>query len=1048
MLNAQRHSPSSAIAGIALLVGAVGAADIGTPLGIAVWVLYLVPLALTLLLPNPALPLLVAAAATLLMGVGFVASPSGVSGDIAIVNRGFAILVIWMVAALARWLVLTRARVQRLNWLQEGHAHVARSGLGEQTVEALGDSLVRALCEYLGARVGAIYRLDGGVLHRIGGYALDAAGSVPQQLALGEGLAGEAARDGVARSVTSLPNGYLRVRSALGEAAPTRLLVAPFTADGEITGVVEFGLLNGADDSAVELELLHRISESIGLPIRSAIYRTRLLELLEETQRQAEELQAQQEELQAANEELEEQSSALRQSQARLEHQQAELQQTNSRLEQQAERLERQRHELLLTQDSLSASAESLERASRYKSQFLANMSHELRTPLNSSLILSTLLADNRAGNLNDEQVRHAQAIRDANEALLELINDILDLSKIEAGHVEIETLEVTLESVLAPLEQIFAPVAAEKGLPLAIVTAPSAPATLVTDSRRLQQILRNLLSNAIKFTDRGSVTLRVAGSLDGMVAFTVADTGIGIEPALQEAIFDAFRQADGSTSRRYGGTGLGLSISRELTKLLGGEIAVDSVPGHGSTFTLSIPAKLHAPGKVPAAVLDEPAAEPLLAYRDSVAPEVGDLPQPTPATRIGTRPDEGGPAPIADDRERRSRGERLILVVEDDPAFARILYDLAHEQDFDCVHATNGSDAVELARRLRPAGVLLDVGLPDRSGLSVLESLKRDPVTRHIPVHVVAASDHVRTALELGAIGYELKPVERRRLEDALSRIEHRLQRSVRRLLLVEDDAALRQAVTELLASAQVEIVAVGTVADASAQLDGPAFDCVVMDLTLPDGTGFDLLDRMAADEARGFPPVVVYTGRAIGRDEEQRLRRHAGSIVVKGARSPERLLDEVMLFLHMVETDLPVRQRRMLEQARMRDRAFEGRRVLVAEDDARNIFALSSVIEPLGAAVEIARNGLEALERLRASPGAIDLVLMDIMMPEMDGLTAIREIRRDPALARLPIIALTAKAMADDRRDCLQAGANDYIAKPIDVDRLVSLMRVWMPK
>jgi CheY-like chemotaxis protein len=320
--------------------------------------------------------------------------------------------------------------------------------------------------------------------------------------------------------------------------------------------------------------------------------------------------------------------------------------------------------------------------------------------------------------------------------------------------------------------------------------------------------------------------------------------------------------------------------------------------------------------------------------------------------------------------------------------------------------------------------------------------------VTRHIPVHVVAASDHVRTALELGAIGYELKPVERRRLEDALSRIEHRLQRSVRRLLLVEDDAALRQAVTELLASAQVEIVAVGTVADAIAQLDGPAFDCVVMDLTLPDGTGFDLLDRMAADEARGFPPVVVYTGRALGRDEEQRLRRHAGSIVVKGARSPERLLDEVMLFLHMVETDLPVRQRRMLEQARMRDRAFEGRRVLVAEDDARNIFALSSVIEPLGAAVEIARNGLEALERLRASTGAIDLVLMDIMMPEMDGLTAIREIRRDPALARLPIIALTAKAMADDRRDCLQAGANDYIAKPIDVDRLVSLMRVWMPK
>jgi CheY-like chemotaxis protein len=864
-------------------------------------------------------------------------------------------------------------------------------------------------------------------------------------------------------------------------------VVAPFTADGRVNGVLEMGTRNGVATAELELELLRQASEAIGMPLRSAYYRSRLEALLEETQRQGEQLKAQQEELQASNEELEEQSRALQASQARLEIQQADLRQTNARLEDQAERLDAQRRELMLSQESLTESAEALRRANRYKSEFLANMSHELRTPLNSSLILSSLLADNRGGNLTEEQVRHAQAIRDANDALLELINDILDLSKIEAGHADVEPLEVTVDSILSALRQVFSEMAAQKSLQLMIEASPEAPARLVTDSRRLQQVLRNLLSNAIKFTDRGSVSMKVAPASGGRIAFIVTDTGIGIDPALHDVIFEAFRQADGSTSRRYGGTGLGLSISRELARLLGGTITVASTPGEGSTFTLLVPVTLRFDGDANEGDLGDP-ADATLAQRRLLGRHEGEASQASlatlagasQATTVGRRPgvgapgqDETGlhrgtsgqgrragtrargsngaaaavPAPIHDDRDARQRGQRLILVVEDDPGFAKILYDLAHEQDFDCVHATSGEQAVTLARELLPAGILLDVGLPDRSGLSVLESLKRDPATRHLPVHVVSISEHTRTALELGAIGYALKPAEREHLLDALRRIENRLQRAMRRILVVEDEPDSREAILALLDSESVEIAAAAGIADALALLEAGAFDCMVMDLALADGTGFDLLDRMASSGGQ-FPPVVVYTGRALTRDEEQRLRRHAGSIVVKGARSPERLLDEVMLFLHMVESELPEHQRRMLAQARARDAAFEGRRVLLVDDDARTIFALSSVIEPLGAAVEIARNGREALERLEALRGAIDLVLMDVMMPEMDGLTAIRTLRKDPAFARLPVIALTARAMSDDRSACLEAGANDYVAKPVDMDRLVSLMRVWMPK
>ncbi|MDU1661656.1 MAG: response regulator, partial [Stenotrophomonas maltophilia] len=623
------------------------------------------------------------------------------------------------------------------------------------------------------------------------------------------------------------------------------------------------------------------------------------------------------------------------------------------------------------------------------------------------------------------------RAILSSNNDLLALINDILDLSRIEAGHVELADEVVVTDSVLQRLRETFEPMARQKGLALQIEADALAPSQLVVDSQRLQQILKNLLANAVKFTEHGKVSLHVRAAGQGRIRFEVCDSGIGIAREQLQVIFEAFRQADGSTRRRYGGTGLGLSISRDLAERMGGSIQVDSEPGRGSCFILELPLQ-GAPASSAADIAAAPVASPVAAAVPAMQ-----VPARAPVAPTTTVPS------VADDRGRRQHPGRLILAVEDDATFAEALVALAHELDFDCVVAGTAEEALALAGELRPNGILLDIGLPDVSGLSVLERLKRNPDTRHIPVHVVSATDRSQVARELGAIGFAIKPTTRERLVSAIEQLEQTSQRDVRRLLIVEDDSELRQNLELLLGRDQLQIVAVGTLAGALEQLSTVTFDCMVMDLSLPDGSGYDLLEHMAGNDDVGFPPVIVYTGRALGREEEQRLRRYSKSIIIKGARSPERLLDEVTLFLHSVEASLPTDQQRLLREARRRDTVLDGRTVLLAEDDVRNIFALSSVLEPLGVTLEIARNGQEAVDRL--AEREVDLVLMDIMMPEKDGLAAMREIRAQRHLQDLPIIALTAKAMPDDRERCLQAGANDYIAKPIDVDKLVSLCRVW---
>ncbi|MEB2186698.1 response regulator [Xanthomonas campestris pv. campestris] len=1024
-----------------LMAGTLGV-ELVTPLGYAVWLTYFVAVGVTVFQNHVRVPLVVGVLSCVLLAIGFQLAPSSTNSSFSSVNRSIGGISFLAMALVVMQAIRARRQAETALWLQQAENTVEASLRGDQSPEALADAAVRALCDTLEAQVGALYRLEGERLRLTGGAAL--AEDVPSTLPTNLGQLGETLQRGSVRRVRGVDAGHLQIASSLGKSDCQELLLAPVTADGRIIGIVELGRTGAPGTPATrEEELLSRCGENIGVALRTALLRAQLVSLLEETQRQSEELQTQQEELRVANEELEEQSRSLQQSQSDLEQQQAELEQTNVQLEERTQALEAQKQALLVAQGQLVRNSNELSTASRYKSEFLANMSHELRTPLNSSLILAKLLADNKDHTLTAEQVKYAQAIHSSNNDLLALINDILDLSKIEAGHVELSDDTVAMSSVVQRLRDTFEPLARQKGLQLEISADAAAPAQLVVDNQRLQQILKNLLANAIKFTEHGQVSLAVQSHGNGRVRFVVCDTGIGIAREQSEVIFEAFRQADGSTRRRYGGTGLGLSISRDLALRMGGSISVDSEPGRGSCFTLELPvdgapADAAAPVAAPATHLaPTPRSDTgqLFAARTSAAISAAPVAIPASNAAPSVRAD--------DDRDQRTRPGRLILAVEDETRFAQALVDLAHELDFDCVVAPNAEEALRLAAELRPSGILLDIGLPDASGLSVLERLKRDPVTRHIPVHVVSALERSQIALELGAVGYLIKPATRELLAGAIRQLEETNARALRRLLIVEDDSALRANLELLLARDQLEIVAVGTIAEAMDQLGSATFDCMVTDLALPDGSGYDLLERMAGNDAVAFPPVIVYTGRALTRDEEQRLRRYSKSIIIKGVRSPERLLDEVTLFLHSVEASLPSDQQRLLREARRRDAVLDGATVLLAEDDVRNIFALSSVLEPLGVTLQIARNGREALEHL--AKHEVDLVLMDIMMPEMDGITAMRQIRANRQWQDLPIIALTAKAMADDREHCLQAGANDYIAKPIDVDKLVSLCRVW---
>jgi CheY-like chemotaxis protein/nitrogen-specific signal transduction histidine kinase len=698
---------------------------------------------------------------------------------------------------------------------------------------------------------------------------------------------------------------------------------------------------------------------------------------------------------------------------------------------------------------ALEEKAEQLALISKYKSEFLANMSHELRTPLNSLLILSQILTENADGNLTGKQVGFAQTIHSSGSDLLDLINDILDLSKIESGTMAVDITAVSFTEVRKFVESTFRQMADLKGLQFEVEIDPNLPPALQTDTKRLQQVLKNLLSNAFKFTERGSVALKarlatggwnpeqeLLNAANAVVAFSVSDTGIGIPKEKHGVIFEAFQQGDTGTSRKYGGTGLGLSISRQITRLLGGEIRIESAPGEGSTFTLYLPVLYPVqPSQTPAPGTDDGAS-------DATAGETP-KPMPTASSRVMLAPVVE--RAIGDDRSAIEQGDRILLIAEDDPNFAQILLDLARELGFKGLVAQRADRALALAREFQPTAVTLDLRLPDADGWTILDRLKHDPKTRHIPVHIISVEENWQRGLRLGAIDFLTKPATRESLSDALTTLHEFTDRPIKRLLVVEDDDAARQSIVELIGAGDVETTSVGTGQAALEALQAGHFDCMVLDLGLPDMTGFQLITRVKSEIGLRKLPTVVYTGKQLSKREEAELGRLAESVVIKDARSPERLLDETALFLHRVTAHLPEGKRRMLEQLHRTDPTLTGRTVLIVDDDVRNIFALTTFLERSEMKVVYAESGREGIARLQETP-EVDAVLMDVMMPEMDGYETMQAIRQMQQFRHLPIIAVTAKAMKGDREKCIEAGASDYIAKPVDMDQLLSLLRVWL--
>lgn len=904
------------------------------------------------------------------------------------------------------------------DWLKNGVAELNDVMRGEQDTRTLAANIVTCLARLLHTPVGEIFLLDDdGMLTLVGGYASSDASKPAPRFALGEGLAGQAAKGKSTIFVDCLPEGYVSVRSGLGEAPPSHLVLAPLLFDGEILGVLELGCFGEFSD--LKKEFIKLALESIAISLNSARSRSRIGELLAQTQAQTNELAVQQEELRQINEELEEQAAAL-------EKQRNELMNKNLLLDN--------------TSQALEEKARELEQSSRYKSQFLANMSHELRTPLNSLLILSKLLADNKENNLTTKQVEYARTINNSGSDLLTLINDILDISKIEAGKMDVNPEAVRIEEVLKDMEGCFAQVAQQKGISFAVELRAGAPETVFTDRQRLVQILRNLLSNALKFTHSGGVTLTAgfAGpdalfenrglSPGAAVAFTVRDTGIGIPEDKRELIFEAFRQVDGSTSRTYGGTGLGLTITRSLAELLGGEVQLESVAEKGSAFTLFIPA-------TPAGTEDAAAQG-----SASLAPceEKGkDFRSPV---RKGTNE-------IRDDRRNINASDKVVLIIEDDPKFAQILFDLVRQRGFKGLLAGDGESGLFLADFFVPNAVLLDIGLPRMNGIAVMKRLKSEPNTAGIPVYCVSAFDRGKEALAMGAVDFIPKPISGDQLSALFSEIEGLAARESKRVLVVDDDPGSREAVMGLMEGEHVATVAAGTAEEAIGLLRRERFDCIVLDLGLPDRSGIELLEMIRSEEHDLRVPVIIYTGRDLSEEEGGKLELLAESVVIKCDRSPERLCDEISLFLHSVGMAEPQPTQEPEPTSYDREVLLKGKKVLVADDDMRNAFALSSALEGRGMTGIIARNGMEAVRLIDEHPD-IDIVLMDIMMPVMDGHEALREIRKRERCKDLPIIAITAKAMMGDRNACIEAGASDYMSKPIEIEKMLSLMRVWLYK
>ncbi|HET7434847.1 MAG TPA: HAMP domain-containing protein [Thermoanaerobaculia bacterium] len=966
----------------------------------------------------------------------------------------------------------TTARNAEQDWLKTNLAKFTRMMQGQKNLQNVSQMILSELAPVVGAAHGVFYVMDSSNaedqrLKLAATYAYRERKHLNREFKIGESLVGQAAFEKQRILITNAPDDYVQINSGLGESKPLEIIVLPIVFEGSVLAVMELASFKHFTETYQSL--LDQLTESIGVVLNTIQANMRTEELLAQSQSLAEELQAQQEELTETNKRLEQQAKSLQASEELLKQQQEELQQTNEELEEKArllqtqnEEVERKNREVETAKRQLEDKARQLALTSKYKSEFLANMSHELRTPLNSLLILAKLLSDNPDANLTDKQVEFAKTIHGSGQDLLTLINDILDLSKIESGMMTVSLSDLSFRELHDLMERTFRQVANDKNLAFDIDLAPTLPPAIHTDPTRLQQILKNLLGNAFKFTDKGGVTLKIEPAVSGwtpghetldrassVIAFRVVDTGIGIPEEKQRIIFEAFQQADASTTRKYGGTGLGLSISREIARLLGGEVHVDSEAGAGSTFTFFLPQSYVAPvgrrervERVNGPAYDVSAAATTIDRESEQSRDArttdgpGDIPD-SPNVVIEEQ--------IPDDRDAIQTGDRTVLIVEDDVAFAGILRDMARDKGFRALVATRGETGLQLAKRYRPDAITLDIALPDMEGWTVLDRLKHDRVTRHIPVHIISGDDEGSRGLRLGAFAHVQKPVTKDGLDDAFAKIRGFVERSNKSLLIVEDNESQRGAIVELIGEGDVDITAVGTGEEALSLLSERRFDCMVLDLGLPDMSGFEFINRLRNDLQVNDIPIVVYTGRDLSRKEEAELKRMAEAIIVKDVRSPDRLLDETALFLHRVEANLPENKRKMLEQLHESDPVLAGKKALIVDDDMRNIYALTSLLERHKMNVIFAESGAEGIDMLKKNKD-IDVVLMDVMMPEMDGYEAMRLIREMDEYKNLPMIALTAKAMKGDREKCMEAGASDYITKPIDAQQLVSLLRVWL--
>jgi len=933
---------------------------------------------------------------------------------------------------------------QQQKWHSDGLTQLNDLLRDEHDSTRVSNAVCSFFADYVDGQIVTMYLREGEKLLLKGSYAFSKHKALGTEIQIGEGFVGQAAVENKLISITEIPADYTRINSSTGDSVPTNLVVIPTLYENEVNGVIEVASFRELSDE--KLRFMDASREQIGIALQNISARILLEEALSKTQEQ-------QEELRQSNEELEEQTKSLQESEERLRVQQEELEETNTNLEERTDSLEKQRaqvkqqnEELTNARDRIAEKAQELEITSKYKSEFLANMSHELRTPLNSMLILSKMLADNKKKHLDAKEAEFAKTINNSGTSLLTLINEILDLSKIESGKIELEIQDMKIQGFLSDLKQVFEPIANEKKLDFKVDMADNVPTSIRTDEQRLGQIIKNLLSNALKFTTKGSVTISIDHPVDGVISepptprplqIRVTDTGVGIPKDKQRLIFEAFQQADGSTSRKFGGTGLGLSISRELAKLLGGEIRIESTPGEGSTFILLIPLESVLPKK-----------NDLVCATPSSTPA-----KPAPVTIKKAEPI--APPPVAstagdnDDRENVSSGDRSILIVEDDETFASVMLELVREKEFKGIVAPTGEEGLRLALEHKPSAILMDIGLPGMDGLAVLDRLKEDIDLRHIPIHMISGHDKELDSFRRGAAGFLRKPISTEQLDTLMfDPIERIISGETRRLLLVEDDPTSRMSIEALLIEKDIEIIQAGSGKKALELLASESFDCMVLDLGLPDMSGMDVLEKIKEINTIGHVPVVVFTGRDLTSKEQGTLDSYAERIVVKGVKSQERLLDETALFLHRVEADLPEEKKKMIRMLHDKETIFRDKKILVVDDDMRNIFALSSVLEEKGMVPFVAKNGQEALDMLKKTKG-IDLILMDIMMPVMDGYEAMRNIRdlkSNIKYSNIPIIALTAKAMKGDRFKCIEAGANDYIAKPVDLVKLFSVMRVWL--